>query len=95
MFTATVPGHDAAFLSLLFQWLRFLKLFKRLTVGSALPGIRVYSMYIGQQATAIIAKLYNLYYSYNLLGQGILDLLRLLLMQSGTEFHYIYVTMHA
>ena len=62
MLNATVPGHDAAFLSLLFRRPRFLKLFKKLTVGSALPGIRVYSMYIGQQATAVIAKLYNLYY---------------------------------
>ena len=44
-------------LSLIFQRPRFLKLFKRLRVGSALPGIRVYWMYIGQQATAVIAKL--------------------------------------
>ena len=44
--TATVPDHDAAFLNLLFQQPRFLKLFKRLMVGSALPAIQVYSMYI-------------------------------------------------
>ena len=65
MLTATAPGHDAVLLSLLFQWLTFLKLFKRLTVHSALPGIQS-TQYIGQQATAVIVKLYNLNYSYNL-----------------------------
>ena len=33
MLTTTVPGHDAAFLSLLFQRPRFLKFFRRLMVG--------------------------------------------------------------
>ena len=63
MLTATVSGHDAMFWSLLLQRPRFLKLFKRLTVGSALPGIRVYSMYIGHQATAVIAMLYVTVYA--------------------------------
>ena len=44
MLSATVPGHDAAFLSLLFQTERpRLEVFRRLAVDQALPGTRVHS----------------------------------------------------
>ena len=51
------PQPRCSILELAFSPAEILKLFKRLTVGSALPGIRVYSMYIGQQATAVIANI--------------------------------------